>query len=122
MTSGPSPYAAPPGDGDRHMAREGDPGETAAISPGRPTYDDNGSDAYDESVLSVKTPSFAEDIEARTERQLMVSDFLAGVNAEDLAQPRRNPHAQDCPETVLSCLRTHPRGGVETSSLRHPRP
>ena len=28
----------------------------------------------------------------------MVSDFLA--------QPRRNPHAQDYPETVLSCLRT----------------
>ena len=68
--------------------------------------DGGGSDAYDESVFSVKTPSFVEVIEARTERQLMVSEFLASLNLEDLAQPRKNPHGHDYPETVLSCLRT----------------
>jgi hypothetical protein len=68
--------------------------------------DDNDSDAYDDSVFSVSAPSFAEVVEARGDRQRMVREFLAAVTPEVLAQPRKNPHAADYEETVLSCLRT----------------
>ena len=53
-----------------------------------------------------ETPSFADVLEARAGRQAMVRDFLAHVTASQLAQQRRNPHDPECPETVLSCLRT----------------
>lgn len=36
----------------------------------------------------------------------MVREFRAAATAEILAQPRKNPHAPDYEETVLSCLRT----------------
>ncbi|MEO5851453.1 MAG: DinB family protein [Nocardioides sp.] len=68
--------------------------------------DDNDTDAYDESVFSTETPSFEDVLEARAERQTMLRDFLASVVPEDLARPRKNPHAPACEETVLSCLRT----------------
>ncbi len=68
--------------------------------------DDNDTDAYDESVFSTETPSFEDVLEARAERQMMLRDFLAGLAPEDLARPRRNPHAPAHQETVLSCLRT----------------
>ncbi len=68
--------------------------------------DDNDSDAYDNGVFSAQAPSFAEVVEARSDRQAMVREFLAGLTPEVLAQPRKNPHAPDCEETVLSCLRT----------------
>lgn len=68
--------------------------------------DDNDTDAYHESVFSADTPSFENVIEARAERQTMVREFLARVISEELAQPRKNPHAPDYQETVLSCLHT----------------
>jgi hypothetical protein len=68
--------------------------------------DDNDTDAYDESVFSLETPSFGDVIEVRAERQMMVREFLAGVAPEELARPRKNPHAPAYQETVLSCLRT----------------
>lgn len=68
--------------------------------------DDNDTDAYDESVFSADTPSFENVVEARAERQTMVREFLASVISEELAQPRKNPHAPDFQETVLSCLHT----------------
>ena len=34
----------------------------------------------------------------------MVRDFLATVTADELAAPRRNPHASEHPETTRSCL------------------
>jgi len=68
--------------------------------------DDNDSDAYDDGVFSDSTPSFAEVVEARSDRQTMVREFLAAVTPEVLAQPRKNPHAPDYEETVLSCIRT----------------
>lgn len=68
--------------------------------------DDNDSDAYDDGVFSTPTPSFAEVVEARGDRQRMVHEFLAAATPEVLAEPRRNPHAPDYEETVLSCLRT----------------
>jgi hypothetical protein len=68
--------------------------------------DDNHTEAYDESAFSAETPSFMEVLEARADRQTLVRDFLAGVTPEELRAPRRNPHAPEHQETVLSCLRT----------------
>lgn len=69
-------------------------------------HDDDETDAYDSSVFSTEAPSFGEVLEVRAGRQAMVRDFLAGVTPDELAAPRRNPHAPDHEETVLSCLRT----------------
>jgi hypothetical protein len=68
--------------------------------------DDSDSDAYDPGDFSAQAPSFAVVMEARGDRQTLVRQFLASVTPDVLAQPRRNPHAPDCEETVLSCLRT----------------
>jgi hypothetical protein len=68
--------------------------------------DDHDSDAYDESAFAAEVPSFEQVLEARAGRQTMVRDFVAGLTPQDLAAPRRNPHAPDQAETVLSCLRT----------------
>lgn len=68
--------------------------------------DDHDSAAYDESVFSTETPSFEQVLEARTDRQAMVRDFLADLSPDDLAAPRRNPHAPEHEETVLSCVHT----------------
>jgi hypothetical protein len=68
--------------------------------------DDNDSDAYDGDVFSAQAPSFEEVMEARGDRQTMVREFLAAATPEVLARPRKNPHAPDYEETVLSCLRT----------------
>jgi hypothetical protein len=68
--------------------------------------DDHDSDAYDDGVFSAATPSVAEVLEVRGDRQTMVREFLAAVTPEVLAEPRRNPHAPDHEETVLFCLRT----------------
>jgi predicted metal-dependent HD superfamily phosphohydrolase len=50
------------------------------------------------------TPSYAEVLEVRAGRVAMVRDFLATVMSEVLAATRRNPHAPEYQETVLSCL------------------
>ncbi len=68
--------------------------------------DCNGTDAYDQAVFSPETPSFMEVLDARAERQTMVRHFLSGVTPEKLAERRKNPHAPEHEETVLSCLRT----------------
>lgn len=68
--------------------------------------DDHDSSAYDPAVFTVARPTFSQVLAARTERQLMVADLLAGLTQDDLAQPRSNPHAPEVAETVLSCLRT----------------
>jgi uncharacterized damage-inducible protein DinB len=66
---------------------------------------DSGSkEGFDESVLATETPSYAEVLEARADRVAMVHDFLAGITADELAAPRRNPHEPDREETVRSCL------------------
>ncbi len=49
-------------------------------------------------------PSYAEVLEVRAGRVAMVRDFLATVTEDELAAARRNPHAPEYPETVLSCL------------------
>ena len=63
-------------------------------------------EGLDMSVFTRETPTFAEVLEARAGRVALVRDFIAGVTAEQLAQPRTNPWAPDHPETVLSCLHT----------------
>nr|WP_324651062.1 DinB family protein [Georgenia sp. H159] len=68
--------------------------------------DDGDTAAYDGSEFSTVVPSWEQVLEARGERQLMVRDVLTTVTAEQLAEPRRNPHAPEYEETVLSCLRT----------------
>ncbi|MEO7981258.1 MAG: DinB family protein [Sporichthyaceae bacterium] len=61
-------------------------------------------DGRDKSVFSTVTPSYAEVLEVRAGRVAMVRDFLAAVTSEALAATRRNPHAPEYPETVLSSL------------------
>lgn len=81
-------------------------GQEQPYHPAGLPNDDNGSDAYSPDVFSEPAPSFAQVLEARRDRQAMVREFLATVTVEVLTQPRRNPHAPDHEETVLSCLRT----------------
>lgn len=61
-------------------------------------------DGLDLSLLTSTTPSYAEVLEARADRVAMVTDLLAGVTADQLAEERRNPWAPAYPETVRSCL------------------
>lgn len=68
--------------------------------------DDGGTVAFDGSEFSGGTPAFEEVLTARADRQGMVHAYLKDVTEEQLAAPRRNPHAPDHGETVLSCLRT----------------
>jgi hypothetical protein len=68
--------------------------------------DDNDSAAYDVSVFSATAPTYEEILEARTGRQAMVRAYLSTVTPDELAAPRKHPHAPDHEETVLSCLHT----------------
>ena len=61
-------------------------------------------DGHDMSVFTSDIPSYDEVLIVRAERVAMVRDFLATVTTEYLAQERRNPHAPEYPETVLSCV------------------
>ena len=61
-------------------------------------------DGHDMSIFATVPPSYAEVLEVRADRVAMVRDFLAAVTNEELAAPRRNPHAPEYQETVLSCL------------------
>ncbi|MEU4291112.1 DinB family protein [Kribbella sp. NPDC026596] len=58
----------------------------------------------DMSVFTTVKPTYAEVLDVRAGRVAMVRDFLATVTPEVLAAQRKNPHAPDYPETVLSCL------------------
>jgi hypothetical protein len=58
----------------------------------------------DTSIFTTDKPSYAEVLEVRAGRVAMVRDFLASVTPEVLASKRKNPHAPEDAETVLSCL------------------
>ena len=60
----------------------------------------------DMSIFTTVTPSYAEVLEVRAGRVAMVRDFLATVTSDELAATRKNPHAPEYQETVLSCLHT----------------
>jgi hypothetical protein len=62
-------------------------------------------DGRDMSIFATVQPSYAEVLEVRAGRVAMVRDFLATVTSDELAARRRNPHAPEHQETVLSCVR-----------------
>jgi hypothetical protein len=63
-------------------------------------------DGNDMSVFATAAPSYSEVLEARADRVAMVRDYLGSVSQDELAAVRRNPHAPEYQETVLSCLHT----------------
>ncbi|MFZ4718594.1 MAG: DinB family protein [Ilumatobacteraceae bacterium] len=63
-------------------------------------------DGFDGSVFSNRTPTWAEVLEARADRQVMVRQFIAAATPEQLSETRTNPWAPQHEETVLSCLHT----------------
>lgn len=63
-----------------------------------------GEDGIDMSIFRTDTPSYGEVLEVRAGRVAMVRDFLDAATPELLAEARKNPHAPQYPETVLSCL------------------
>ncbi|MGD8150707.1 DinB family protein [Ornithinimicrobium sp. Y1694] len=71
-------------------------------------HDDGGegSAAYDHGMFVTQEPTLAEVLRVRGERQAMVRDFLADADAALLAEARKNPHAPQHEETVLSCVQT----------------
>lgn len=68
--------------------------------PDEPDRDGNHEDVF------VSEPSFDEVLRARADRQTMVREYLAHVTPDLLTHERRNPHAAEYQETVLTCLRT----------------
>ena len=73
---------------------------------GVPSGDGEDTVAYESAVFSAETPGFDAVLEVRAGRRAMVRAFLAGATPADLAAPRKNPHAPEHAETVLSCLHT----------------
>lgn len=68
--------------------------------------DAGSAEGFDLRDFVTETPSYPDVLKARADRVAMVRDFLAEVTADELAAERRNPHAPDYAETVLSCLHT----------------
>ncbi len=61
---------------------------------------------FDTSIFRADPPSYEEVLVVRAERQQLVTDFLAGVSPEVLAEERRNPWGgDDWRPTVGDCLR-----------------
>jgi len=97
----------------RHLVMATDTWLRRAIQAVEQPYDQLGQphssaakDGLDVSIFTTVTPSYAEVLEVRAGRVAMVSDFLATVTADLLAETRTNPWAPDHPETVRSCLHT----------------
>ncbi|MCB0910209.1 MAG: DinB family protein [Propionibacteriaceae bacterium] len=70
------------------------------------TIPESAEDGVDLSLFVTQPPPYAEVLEVRADRVAMVTDFLAAVTPEQLAEERGNPWAPAYPETVLSCLHT----------------
>lgn len=62
---------------------------------------------FDTSIFRAKDdqPSHEEVLEVRAERQAMMTDFLASVTPEQLAEERRDPWGSDWTPTVGDCVR-----------------
>lgn len=63
-------------------------------------------DGHDMSVFSTESPSYAEVLRVRAERQAMVRDYLAGIGAAELAELRQHPWDPGRQVSVGKCLRT----------------
>jgi hypothetical protein len=60
---------------------------------------------FDTSIFRVDAPAYDEVLEVRAERQQMVTDFLATVTPEVLAEERDDPWGFDWKPTVGDCVR-----------------
>ncbi|TGN65461.1 DinB family protein [Nocardioides eburneiflavus] len=60
---------------------------------------------FDTSIFRVEPPTYDEVLAVRAERQQMVTDFLATVTPELLAEERRDPWGFDWSPTVGDCVR-----------------
>ena len=60
---------------------------------------------YDVSVFRTEPPSYDEVLAVRAERQQLVTDFLAGVTPELLAEERKDPWGGGWSPTVGDCIR-----------------
>ena len=61
---------------------------------------------FDVSIFRTDAPTFEEIVEVRAERQRMVTDFLADVTSDLLAEERDNPWGgDDWHPTVGDCVR-----------------
>ncbi|MEV6281949.1 DinB family protein [Kribbella sp. NPDC051770] len=66
---------------------------------------DAGTDSNRDSSLFVDgVPPYEDVLMVRAEHQAMVREYIAQATPEMLQAPRKNPHAPQYPETVLSCL------------------
>jgi hypothetical protein len=68
-----------------------------------------GAETEDDQVAGTQVaepPAYPDVLRTRENRVAMMRDLLATVTAEQLAEARKNPHAPEYPETVLSCLHT----------------
>ena len=61
-------------------------------------------DGFDLSIFAARTPSFAEVLELRAERQAMVRAFLASATPQLLDEPRPAPWSPGSEESVRNCL------------------
>ncbi|GAB3428940.1 DinB family protein [Flindersiella endophytica] len=59
---------------------------------------------WDTSVFATTQPTYAEVLDARAGHVAMIRDFLASVTADELAEPRKNPHDPEHQETTRSCI------------------
>jgi hypothetical protein len=60
---------------------------------------------FDMSIFRVGPPAYEEILEVRADRQRMVTDFLATVTAELLAEEREDPWGGDWRPSVGDCIR-----------------
>ncbi|HVF04964.1 MAG TPA: DinB family protein [Frankiaceae bacterium] len=60
---------------------------------------------FDMSIFRVEPPAYDEILAVRAERQRMVTDFLATVTAEQLAEERDDPWGGDWHPSVGDCVR-----------------
>jgi hypothetical protein len=95
----------------RHLVLATDTWLRRAVLEIEQPFDPNGlagsgaeNDGLDPTIFTTDPPSYAEVLETRAGRVAMVRDFLATVTSDELPAMRKNPHAPEYPETVLSCL------------------
>ena len=113
---------APPRPGHRHVAGQGDPRARPAYHPLGLRDASTEGEEVDRSVFATEIPTYDEVLAARADRVAMVRDFIAGVTAEGLAAPRRNPHDPELLRDHARLSPRDPRRGVGPPPLRRPRP
>ncbi|MEU4192774.1 DinB family protein [Kribbella sp. NPDC026611] len=67
---------------------------------------EGGEGEVDRSLFVTERPAYADVLEARTDRNAMVRDYLAKVTQDELDAPRKNPWNPNHEETTRHCLHT----------------